>query len=405
MSMVSGFVRSCLKSTKLALLLVASTLFMILLATSASWASNGSSTKVVTVYDEDTETTIVTAADTVQSALKDAGIKTSQYDSISPALNEKIKAANSVINVRRARPILVIDGQRKVRTITATQSNEEIVRSAGITLYPEDATKLSQVSDLLTSGGAGLQLTITRAKVVNLELYGQNIQVRTQAKTVADLLKEKGIKLEADDDMDLAGSTDITDQMTLRIWRNGIQTINITEELPFSTEKVYDPNYAVGYSEVKTPGQVGQKSVIYQIEIADGQEINRSVISEVVSSPPVNQVVIVGIKAANGLTKAKGAQYFVDSKGVSHRETYYDLNMSVVMNSCGQNGKYIVRVDGVKVDNNGYVIVAANLSRYPRCSVVETSLGPGKVYDTGGFAAVHPDGFDIATDWSNNNGV
>ena len=31
-------------------------------------------------------------------------------------------------------------------------------------------------------------------------------------------------------------------------------------------------------------------------------------------------------------------------------------------------------------------------------------MGPGKVYDTGGFAARYPHGFDLATDWTNNDG-
>jgi hypothetical protein len=75
------------------------------------------------------------------------------------------------------------------------------------------------------------------------------------------------------------------------------------------------------------------------------------------------------------------------------------------MQACGQGGYYTVRVDGVKVDRDGYAIIAANYGRYPRCSIVETSVGPGKVYDTGGFAAVHPDGFDIATDWSRADGI
>ncbi len=75
------------------------------------------------------------------------------------------------------------------------------------------------------------------------------------------------------------------------------------------------------------------------------------------------------------------------------------------MQACGQGGYYTVRVDGIKVDRDGYVIIAANLGRYPRCSVTETSVGPAKVYDTGGFALRHPEGFDIATDWTNYNGI
>ena len=76
--------------------------------------------------------------------------------------------------------------------------------------------------------------------------------------------------------------------------------------------------------------------------------------------------------------------------------------MNVAIKHCGSS--YSVRGDGAKVDQDGYILVAANLSRYPYCTVVETSMGLGKVYDTGGFAATHPDGFDLATDWTNYDG-
>jgi len=112
---------------------------------------------------------------------------------------------------------------------------------------------------------------------------------------------------------------------------------------------------------------------------------------------------IVFAPLPNALTRSKGAQIFVDSLGVAHRETYYDLPMNVVIGACG-GGSYSIRSDGAKIDQDGYVLVAANLNSYPRCTIVETSLGPGKVYDTGGFAVRHPYGFDLATDWTNYNG-
>ena len=77
--------------------------------------------------------------------------------------------------------------------------------------------------------------------------------------------------------------------------------------------------------------------------------------------------------------------------------------MNVVMGACG-GGNYTVRGDGAKVDNEGYILVAANLGNYPRCSIVETSMGLGRVYDTGGFAVRHPHGFDLATDWTKGDG-
>lgn len=253
---------------------------------------------IVTIYDYDKETTIVSKASTIKDALKDADISVSKYDSVDPAVDEKIDASSVIISIRRAKPVLVIDGQRQVRVITASQSTEDIIKAAGIAVYPEDVTKLSQVSDLLTSGGAGLQLTITRAKVVNLRLYGQDIKLRTQAKTVAGLLKEKGIVLGSEDGMDLANSTPITDEMSLRVWRNGIQTVTATEEIGFTTKTVNDSTKNVGYKEVQTTGKNGQKTVVYQIEMRDGQEISRSVISEVTDTPATEQVEIVGTKVS-----------------------------------------------------------------------------------------------------------
>tara|TARA_B100001245_G_scaffold89592_1_gene64685 strand:+ start:6694 stop:7554 length:861 start_codon:yes stop_codon:yes gene_type:complete len=107
----------------------------------------------------------------------------------------------------------------------------------------------------------------------------------------------------------------------------------------------------------------------------------------------------------NALTRSKGAHIYTDSDGVAHRETYYDLPMNIVINHCGGGNSYSIRAaDGAKIDKDGYVLVAANYGIYPRCSIVETSMGPGKVYDTGGFALRYPHGFDLATDWTNYDG-
>ena len=107
----------------------------------------------------------------------------------------------------------------------------------------------------------------------------------------------------------------------------------------------------------------------------------------------------------NALTASRGAHVYVDGDGVAHRETYYDLPMSGTLGSCGPGNSYTIRFDGAKIDQDGYVLVAANLAAYPRCSIVDTSLGLGKVYDTGSFAKQHPYGFDLATDWTKGDGV
>jgi hypothetical protein len=135
--------------------------------------------------------------------------------------------------------------------------------------------------------------------------------------------------------------------------------------------------------------------------VIDGAHVNL-----VVSRAEIEQPVHVSFEPKpNALTRSKGAQVYVDGDSVAHRETYYDLPMNVVIRSCGAGNTYSIRSDGAKVDQDGYILVAANLAAYPRCTIVDTSMGPGKVYDTGGFAVRHPYGFDLATDWSNNDGI
>lgn len=100
---------------------------------------------------------------------------------------------------------------------------------------------------------------------------------------------------------------------------------------------------------------------------------------------------------SNFLTKFKGVNVF---KG--HRETYYNLPMNNVirrMRDFGYSLKdYWIREDGAKMLGD-YIMVAANFNKYPRGTKVLTSLGEGIVVDTGGFAQVYPNGFDLATNW------
>jgi hypothetical protein len=220
------------------------------------------------------------------------------------------------------------------------------------------------------------------------------------------MLDEKGIKLNSDDRVSPSVDTPLTSGLAVRVWREGKQTTSVDEPINFDVQKIDDADQPIGYSSITTPGVVGSRSVTYEVTIQDGQEVSRTEIASIVITQPIQQVEVIGIKSnGNSLTKSVGVNFYTDSSNVTHRETYYDLDMSKVMSNCGQGGRYIVREDGVKVDAQNYIIVAANLSYYPRCSIVETSLGLGKVYDTGGFVTTYPNGFDIAADWSDYNGI
>ncbi len=367
-------------------------------------ATRAENARIITVYHDGIEQTIVTDATTVGEALERAGVSLHKNDTVEPAATMPLIARGYSVNVYRARPVTVVDGTRRFTVLTAHTSAREIAEAAGASLYDEDLYSLERIDEFVGEGGVGLKLTINRATVMRLVLYGKPAEIRTQAKTVGELMAEKHIILQAEDGTNLSPETPITAATTLEVWRNGVQTITEEQAVSFPIEYIRATDKPAGYREVQTPGKPGKKLVTYQVDLKNNVVVSRKEIQSVVVEQPSKQIEIVGVQStAGGLSKSKGVNYFVDSRGVSHRETYYDLKMDIVMGYCG-GGAYSVREDGAKVDQGGYVLVAANLNRYPRCSVVETSLGLGKVYDTGGFATVHPDGFDLATDWSNNDG-
>lgn len=377
-------------------------LFIVSLSGTPSRAENE---RVITVFHDGIEQTIVTDAQTVGEALERAKVTLNKDDAVEPARDTTLEAPAYSVNVYRARPVTVVDGAQRSVVMTSHTSAGKIAAAAGLTLYNEDEYTLDRIDDFVSEGSVGLKMTIDRATLMRLVLYGTPTEIRTQATTVGELMAEKKIHLAAEDGTNLSPDTPITGGLSLEVWRNGVQTATVEEEVNFTTKQVRDADKPIGYKEVQSAGTKGKKVVTYQIEMKNGQEVSRTLIQSVTTQEPKEQVEVIGAKSSGSpLSKAKGVNMFTDSKGVVHRETYYDLPMAAVMRNCGAGGNYSVRADGAKVDAGGYVIIAANLVNYPRCSIVETSLGLGKVYDTGGFASVHPHGFDLATDWSNNNG-
>ena len=369
------------------------------------WAApeRSSRDRLVTVYDRGVERTFVSRAETVEEALKEVDIPLDKWDRVEPARDEPLIAMEYQVNIYRGRPVIIEDGNIRQKIMTAAQTPEQIADAAKIELFDEDRLELLQNEDMLNDG-AGLRLVVRRSVPFTLRLYGAQIEARTLGATVGDMLAEKAIELSEGDFLSVDKTQPIVPGMTVSLWRNGVQTVTVTEPVDAPIRQIRDANRNVGYSEVKQEGVPGEKQVTYEISMTNGVETSRTIISEVVTQQPVERVEVLGVKTTSGgLTQSKGVNYYQDSRGTVHRETYYDLNMSVVVGFC--NGTYSVRSDGVKVDQDGYVLVAASLSRYPRCSIVETSLGLGKVYDTGTFTSVHPDGFDLATDWTNPNGI
>jgi uncharacterized protein YabE (DUF348 family) len=281
--------------------LVVAVIFLITMAvvaiSSVTHADNGATPqrgRLITIHDGGAEKVIISQSTTVGDAIKEAGITIDSKDMVEPAVTEKLVASDYQVNIYRARPVIIVDGNVRQKIITPYQTAEQIAASVGITLYPEDKTTIDRVDNL--TEGVGLQLTIIRATPFVFDLYGNTTTVRTQGTTVGEMLSEKGIKLGKDDRVLPSSDTKLTEGLAVRVWREGKQTITVDEPINFDVQKIEDVDQPISYQVIKTPGENGTRNVTYEVTIQDGQEVGRTEIASITTKPATDQIEVVGVK-------------------------------------------------------------------------------------------------------------
>lgn len=387
----------------LSLIILANSLWLIQKNSPRPAQAKNNDQKIVIIHDGKHKQTVLTSVKTVSEVLSEAKIILNSADLVEPQLNETISDGFN-INIFRARPLTIIDQHQKLAIMSSSFETREIIKRAGLDLQPEDQTTW-QYDSLGLDTSLGQTIVIKRAQPINFKFFDKTTSIFTQAKTVADFLQDHQISLNHQQFVSPHPNTLITPNLVIKVWQEGQQETVVEESIAFTTKQIFNHDKPTGFKQVERAGKTGKQLTTYQLTIKNGQEIARTKLKTLVLEQPEEQVEIIGVNNAVRLNRSRGVNHFVDSNGIRHRETYYDLPMNIVMRNCGQGGKYTIRSDGVKIDADGYVLVAALLSKYPRCSIVETSLGPGKVYDTGTFTGVHPDGFDLATDWTKRDGI
>jgi len=276
---------------------------------------------LITIYDRGVEKVVLTNTKTIGEAIKEAGISLDDSDRVEPNKNEEIIASEYQVNIYRARPVIIIDGISRKKIITAYQTPEQIAESIGISLYPEDLAVISQANDI--GEGFGEKLTITRAKKFQLTLYGVTSNIRTQANTVGEMLQEKDIKLTEADKINYQLDDIISENISIKIWREGQQTITVKESVDFKIEKIEDANRDANYSFIKIAGEKGQRVVTYKIAVIDGKEISRKEIASLVTKQPKRQIEVVGVRGKyNAPSENESITWsFLRSKGFSKIQT------------------------------------------------------------------------------------
>ena len=269
---------------------------LITLAAMLSTSANAANGRMVQLYVDDNSRTLITGASTVGDVLREAGVEITPIDLVEPDISTPVGDGEFHINVYRAHPVMVVDGEKRFTISTPYSSPHLIAKSAGLTVYPEDHFDIELVDDFVREGFIGQKLTITRAVPVSVELDGQVIDLRTLEPNVRELLADKGIVLVGEDFTTISPDTPVTPNLHFAVVRVGHEVITEEEAIAYETRTIVDFDVPFGVSQVRQAGQPGRVVSSYEVRRHNGQEVSRELIGRTHVSDPVPAIVVKGRK-------------------------------------------------------------------------------------------------------------
>ena len=264
----------------------------------AIWVSRGSGqtfrpsdAHIVYLYDSGGAHVLDTKATTVGELVGRLNLQLIKEDVVEPSLDTPIVEDNFRINVYRARPVTVLDGQERTVTLTAQRSPRAVAKTAGLKVNAEDIASFARGN--IAQNIIGEQVVVARATPVTLSWYGTQVHTYTQAKTVGALLVEKRIKLDNGESVIPSQDTPIKPKMQVYVLAKGasVETKEVKIEAP--VRYVDDSSLSFGSTAERQEGSDGKKLVTYLVTKKDGK-VFRKLIQQAIIDPPVPKVVAKG---------------------------------------------------------------------------------------------------------------
>ncbi len=252
---------------------------------------------LVNIYVDGERRSITTSADTVAEVLDRADIVLGEKDLVEPSLDAEITNQVFNINVYRAYPVTIIDGDDTYQVMSAYDSARLIVKNSGVVdIHDEDKAYLDLVVDFLREGFVGRKVMIERASLVKFKSGDEQVALRTHAETVAEMLEELSIDVSNNDIVEPSLDTAIESGMVVSMTKVGFEVVTVNEEVQPGFRVIYDNDRPIGYNGVETEGTPGIIGITYEVEYRNGEEVARREINRSTESEPQPKIYIVGNK-------------------------------------------------------------------------------------------------------------
>ena len=249
---------------------------------------------IVIISHDGTQQVVPTRADTVSAVLGKFHVAVHDGDVVEPSGDTQIVTDNFRINVYRAVPVTIVDGAKKQFAYSAATTPRSIVKQAGINVYPEDNLELLPTTNFLVEGSIGQRVVIDRATPVNVNLYGTPVVMRTHAKTVGDLLTERGLLLQQNDVVQPSITAAVADNMQIFVLHKGQKVVSEESAIDMPTQIIEDNSLTFGTTATRQQGSAGKKLTTYLVETAADGTQTRKEIQQVITVQPVTEIIARG---------------------------------------------------------------------------------------------------------------
>jgi uncharacterized protein YabE (DUF348 family) len=268
----------------------------------------GSPIKTVSIVVDGESRQVSTSGDSVAAALAAAGISTSGHDALRPGADAAISDGSKIALDRGRLLTLTVDGRPRQVWTTARTLGQALAALGAQSSTLAVAANRSRAIPL-----GGVAVTASTTHRVRVSVAGQSpVAATTTAKTVGQLLIERGLVLGKLDTVTPAQATPLIDGLLVAVDR--VTVSSSSETVPLiqpSATMVDDPAMAKGTSKVVSQGHFGELVVTYQVTTVNGKRTARAERSRHTVVAPAGTITHVGTKS--GLTYV-GSEVFTNDR-------------------------------------------------------------------------------------------
>ena len=182
---------------------------------------------------------------------------------------------------------VITDGDRVLVHTTSATDPKAVLGEAGLELGADDTYTTQAVAGVS-------EITVRRSQNITIDYYGEVMEEVSFGETVEELLTRLNLSWGQDDTISLSLDTETYDDMELAVARVVHQQQTYTAAVPYETVYCSDSTIPEGTEVVLTEGEVGEMVCQAKVTYVNGEESERTVLSQRVTSQPVDEVVAVG---------------------------------------------------------------------------------------------------------------